>query len=115
MGRLWLTVLLGLGLTASAAGQQLSPRADTAFWCEAAIYWLLDNEMLTNTEDLGPILESYFATELEEADKLKLSDDQVNAMQASYQDEIAVQLPDFVRSRDPAALRHDINACLKGE
>lgn len=106
-------LIFALGLMPASA-QEISAEADQAMWCISAIQ-LLDVLGVYPEEalDADLLADIWSLTAFEEFDAKGLSDESVEALFESYADEVSMQLPDYLVSSDPAALRHDIGVCLE--
>jgi hypothetical protein len=112
--RNWLASLFVIAAMVPVAAQEISAEADQAMWCITAIQ-LLDVLGAYPEEAIEPSLlaDIWSLVALEEFGAKGFSDDTVNALFESYSDELEMQLPDYLVSGDPDALRHDIGTCLE--
>lgn len=112
--RNWLASLFVIAAMAPVAAQEISAEADQAMWCITAIQ-LLDVLGAYPEEAIEPSLlaDIWSLVAFEELGAKGFSDDTVNALFESYADELEMQLPDYLVSGDPDALRHDIGTCLE--
>ncbi len=113
MKRLLVAAICAALLTPAAA-QELSPDADLAMWCISAIQ-VLEVLGVYPPEAIDPALRAdiWSLVAFEEFDAKGLSGESVEALFESYAEELSMQLPDYLVSSDPAALRHDVGVCLE--
>lgn len=109
MRRLLRASLLGLTLTAAAAGaEEIAPETDRMLWCASAFYWLAGS-----ADDAGDAAEA----ELYDGWSLTLMEKAMAALEAagSTPDEIEATLAAYIDAAleelDTDEARHDVFAC----
>lgn len=106
--------LAATAMLSPVSAQQLSAETDQAMWCATAIT-LLDAMGVypDSAPDAIALSRLWLQPAFREFDRLGLSEDAVAALVSSYNDELSMQLPNYLVSSDPDALRLDINACIE--
>lgn len=108
------SIAIILAVLASPAGaQEISPEVDKGLWCATAIY-LLDEMGIypPEADDAQALTDFWGDPAMIELDMDGLSDEAIETVVSSYVDELSMQLPDYLASSDPEALRLDLNACF---
>lgn len=113
--RNWLAGLVLFAAMAPVAAQELSPEADEAMWCLTAVN-LLDvlGAYSGDGTQIDLLRDVWTTVALYELDLDGVTEDEMDGLIESYTAELEMQLPDYLVTSDPSALRHDIDVCLDG-
>ncbi len=112
--RKWVIGVFVAALVAPVSAQEISAEGDQALWCATALT-MIDQMGAYPPEaaDVVAVTRVWYRKAFAAFDAAGLDDAEADMLTQSYIDELGMQLPDYLISGDPDALRLDINACFE--